>query len=379
VNPDQTEQVRVAPVAESERRSHYLPALDGWRAIAIVAVLFDHADLLSVGRYNDRWLNEYGGRGVDVFFAISGLLICWRMLQEDRMSGRISLRNFYIRRGFRILPPALAFLVVLAVLHLMHIVPLQKMEWLSALFFFRNYSSLMGGLNHLPYFTGHFWSLAVEEHFYLLLPGLLVLTPKRFRAWVLAFLVAVIVAHRYVAMLHRPYGLIALHTDIRLDALLFPAMLAVLTQIPSVRARFQRYLRWWPALALVMLLLMPVQDQSFWKTCVVPVGFSFMVLGSILNPANALGRLLESAPFRFVGRISYSLYLWQQLFFAGHYDDTVHPFGWFSHFPLQFVAVFACAIASYYLLERPLVRLGHRMAPSPQPGREAVAPQVATT
>ncbi len=86
-----------------------------------------------------------------------------------------------------------------------------------------------------------------------------------------------------------------------------------------------------------------------------------MFLGSILNPCNLFGRLLESAPLRWIGRISYSLYLWQQLFFTGHFLNQ-YPLGPLNRFPLQLIATFLCAIASYRFIEQPMIALGHRLA-----------------
>ena len=164
----------------SNKLSGYIPTLDGWRAISIVLVLLHHSrvsvPLPLIGPFL-AMLSVYGGSGVWIFFAISGILICGRMLQEERKHGRISLRNFYIRRAFRILPPALLYLVTLAALSpFLHV---AKLELVSSMFFFRNY--VLAGLPPAHWFTAHFWSLAVEEHFYLLLPGILVFFPEAAR------------------------------------------------------------------------------------------------------------------------------------------------------------------------------------------------------
>src|SRR5438477_8743290 len=102
--------------------NNYLPTLDGWRAVAILGVMIAHGtDALfnTGGLYPSvRWygLTRYGALGVDIFFGISGFLICTRLLQEHQKHGRINLKNFYLRRAFRILPPYLTYLTVLGVL-----------------------------------------------------------------------------------------------------------------------------------------------------------------------------------------------------------------------------------------------------------------------
>src|SRR5271157_3717849 len=100
----------------ARQRGGYLPTLDGWRAIAIAGVLLDH------GTANffrgSAWYSflRTGPNGVSLFFAISGFLICSRLLEEEQLLGRISLKGFYLRRACRILPAAFAYLGVLAIL-----------------------------------------------------------------------------------------------------------------------------------------------------------------------------------------------------------------------------------------------------------------------
>jgi peptidoglycan/LPS O-acetylase OafA/YrhL len=103
----------------------YIPTLDGWRAIAITCILFAHSRTGVVpwlGQRVSSFLSDQGHHGVDLFFAISGLLICSRLLDEEKKFGHISLRGFYVRRAFRILPPALLFLAVIAFLSLIGLI-----------------------------------------------------------------------------------------------------------------------------------------------------------------------------------------------------------------------------------------------------------------
>ena len=167
-----------------------IPTLDGWRAIAIAAVAIHH---IGRGFYTSEdayasSITRYGAFGVDIFFGLSGLLITKLLLDEwrgsssnssgtagrDSKNSSFDLRGFYVRRAFRILPPYLAYLLVCTV------AGLWRSPWEAAgcLLFFRNYvpDHLVGDA------TQHLWSLAVEEHFYLLWPGLLfLLKPRRGR------------------------------------------------------------------------------------------------------------------------------------------------------------------------------------------------------
>src|ERR1035437_8172617 len=99
----------------------YLPTLDGWRSCAVLAVIFSHAALTGGGRDKfPHWIfvviNGSGLKGVQLFFAISGFLISSRLIEEWNVSGRISLKRFYVRRVCRILPPAMTYLVVIVLL-----------------------------------------------------------------------------------------------------------------------------------------------------------------------------------------------------------------------------------------------------------------------
>jgi peptidoglycan/LPS O-acetylase OafA/YrhL len=360
--------LRYRPV---RKRAGYLPALDGWRAVAILGVILTHDSLHAIGPFSTLWVFQNGKNGVDLFFAISGLLICWRLLEEEQFFGRISLRNFYIRRAFRILPPALAFLVAVAILGLTGVLHIGVREWLVSLFFLRNYTSLVGQQAPDSYFTSHFWSLAVEEHFYLILPALLVLTRKRWRLGVLIGLSVVVAAHRFQVLESRPWEHVLFHTDIRLDALLIPAILAVLAQSSKVREKLAAGLRIWPLLSIALLFLVSHWEGAWLQITLVALLMPLMVLGSVLNPRGYLTMALEWAPLRYLGRISYSLYLWQELFFTGHYYHGF-PLGILERTPLRYIALLAIAVASYHFLERPLIELGHRLAPPATPGRDDI-------
>src|SRR5271166_3415100 len=115
---------------------HYIPTLDGWRAIAILLVMLHHDIVHRLGPFNTTWGYEHGLVGVDVFFAISGILICTLLLEEEKQTGGIDLRSFYIRRAFRILPPAFLYLFGLGLLWLFHLTThLTGREMIESVFF----------------------------------------------------------------------------------------------------------------------------------------------------------------------------------------------------------------------------------------------------
>ncbi len=330
----------------------YLPTLDGWRALAVAAVIVCHAGGTIAPEW--RWLTVKGAVGVDVFFAISGLLICGRLLEEWKAEGGVDLGAFYTRRAFRILPAYWFYLGAAALL--VHPAP---RDLAACLLFVRNY--LPAPAN---WFTGHFWSLAVEEHFYMLLPGALYfLGPRRLRialpAAALAIAVWRMVDFRWhVLTAHIPGVSFLMRTDIRLDGLLWGAFAAVVLHSDGGAEFARRWLGVWTwrgaALAFVACVLWQPPLAMLWIALLAPV----LLAGTVLHPHRHAGRVLDWEPLRWVGRLSYSLYLWQQLFFAPEGEPRV--LGAWQEWPLAPAGVLACALISYLLVEQPLIRLGRR-------------------
>jgi peptidoglycan/LPS O-acetylase OafA/YrhL len=279
--------------------------------------------------------------GVDIFFAISGLLITERLLNEYRTGGQIDLRAFYIRRAFRILPPALLYLGVAAVLRLF----VSKMDVFSCLAFWRNY------LSEVSLYAGHFWSLSLEEQFYAVWPlALVTLGLRRIRTFAFALIALVVVWRTLSFSLTSPWNDYT-HTDLRCDGLLW-GCLAALAMYHGSRIEVSRIVFWACAIGSYILFFLPVA-VSF-----VPGMIIAAVLGTVQHPGWSVSKILESKPLVWIGQRSYGIYLWQQLFIF--YGDLHLPF-WLS-ISVRLTALLIFAEISYVLLERPLQNLGRRLA-----------------
>ena len=349
------------------KQSSYIPTLDGWRAIAIIGVILSHSFA------SDYW-THHGALGVNLFFAISGYLITTRLLGENSKAGFVSLKQFYFRRAFRILPPALFYLAIIGVLTLGGVLYSSWSDIASAVVFTRNY---WGANAQNGWYTGHFWSLAVEEQFYLFWPALLVLAGVRRSRWIapalaLAFSIwrALDVRHAWIAtVLHnealRNNGL---RSDYRMDSLLWGCTLALLAQRINFAKRIPKRAAAPIAISALLATLAfdVVQPKSYMMTesLLLPL----VLAATMFQPANWLGRALEWNPLRSLGRLSYSLYLWQQLFVSQYHHGPL------QRFPLNVVFALGCACFSYYLVERPMIKLGQRIG-SPRRAPEA-PPQV---
>lgn len=352
-----------------DAKTGYLPTLDGWRAIAVLLVTIHHDSVYSALGLTSGWLNAHGAVGVDIFFGISGLLICSRLLDEERATGRIDLRSFYIRRAFRIVPPALIYLLLIAVLAWAGVIIVLPKEWFGALLYYRNYGRLSMTPGFHSYYTGHFWSLAIEEHFYLILPGILALAPKRWRVPILAALVGVVGCWRVYRQQTRPWVYLQQHTDTRLDALLVPALFAIALGSPSARKVLTALTKFWPGMVVLVIALLSVSGLQILKPFGLEVLIPLILIGTVTHNSSLLAFVFELPPIKWLGRISYSLYLWQPLFFVGHFLPWSRPLGFLQDFPARWGVLLACATISYYFLEKPLMAVGHRLAPPITPGR----------
>ena len=348
---------------ESKRadKARPIPTLDGWRAVAILLVVAHHFGTAFYAEkdYYNVAPTRYGTWGVPVFFALSGILITKLLLEEFDRTGAISLKSFYIRRSFRILPPASLYLICLSALGLVA----TRIEFLGSLFFFRNWlpDSLAG------IFTAHFWSLGVEEHFYLLWPSLLVLLGVGKRGFGAAATISIGLAlwmsadfHYHLSARILPHNIPDSRTDLRLIGLFCGCSMAFLLHWPNTRAWLQRrytFLVWLlAAAALVGCLRYQPYLLILWISILIPV----LMAGTTLHPQWWISRFLDLAMMKWIGRISYSLYIWQQLFLLPSWETK--PLGRLQEPPFNLVLAFLVAACSYYFVEKPLIRIGHKLA-----------------
>jgi len=293
--------------------------------------------------------------GVSVFFALSGFLITRRLMEERR----IDLPGFYRRRAFRILPPIVAYLAVVALLGLgMRVIPMDPGQLWASLLFYRNYLTAPVSQG---WYTGHFWSLAVEEHFYLFWPALLWIVGLRRARWMapaLGLSVAVwreMDAHYdWIGRLNPALRGSLARTDYRLDILLLGCAVALVWDDARVQALLQRF----GGTALAVAAAAAAVCCQVWT----PPGYLTMVAAlmallpaaTVAKPSSWAGQILNLPLLAWVGRMSYSLYIWQQLFLPPRAAGMWHQAPW------RLAAIFGCAAASYYWVERPAIAFGRR-------------------
>jgi peptidoglycan/LPS O-acetylase OafA/YrhL len=350
----------------------YRPALDGVRAVAVLAVIAYHVAPDSASG---------GFLGVDVFFVLSGYLITGLLLDEHARTGRISMPRFWARRARRLLPAVLVLVAVTAVV-VQHVSPIASLperrdDLLGTLFYYANWHFIASDQSYFASYAGasplrHTWSLAIEEQFYLVWPlllvGLMFLARGRRRLLLAVIVAGIAVSAVELALAYdttnpsRSY----FGTDSRAYTLLVGAALALL-----LRGRAQpsagraKQLATWACVPIVLAVaaaFLVVSDQSryyYWGGALV---FSLVVAAALWSvetaPRSIVGAALSLRSVRWIGMISYGLYLWHWpmlLWLSG--SPRLSSLSGRERQLAEVAATFAAATASFYLLERP-VRTG---------------------
>ena len=317
-----------------------------------------------------RWLFD-SSLGVRFFFVISGFLITWLMLLEHDRYGRVSLRAFYARRALRILPVYYGFLLTVAVLQWLTPFSQGIRGWLANLTFTTNFIDS-------EFTTDHLWSLSTEEQFYFLWPGLFVLcaiASNRRRA--LALLAVPVLAAPFCRVLgYKPY-VAFLYPLMRhfsffcfFDSLAIGCATAIILarNRELIRERLESHPRRFLTVGTTLVLVPYILEKlRAVRPLMVPfgqssqaLGFALLLLLSILYPRWGAFRALNWRWVCRIGVLSYSIYIWQQLFCTAPGTFGLEPAWWLS-FPGWLVAAFVVSSVSYYGFERPFLRLRARL------------------
>ena len=333
----------------------YRPALDGLRALAIVAVLLYHTGGLLPG----------GTVGVDLFFVLSGFLITTLLLEEMSATGSLSLRDFYHRRVVRLLPGLVVMLAVFLLLSALVATALHAslekdlFGVIAGIGYFSNIAMTAEPTTmSMPAELRHLWSLAAEEQFYLVWPMILcfVLRGRVRVALIVVSAGAVLMSARQFQLYAdgASWERIGFGIDTRNVSILVGCMLALLLALPG-RPRLEKAAWLGPpaAACVIAFFFVDFGRQLFAGPLVVFAICCAMLILGVLDGRSPLARALSLGPIVFVGRISYSLYLWHFPVFV--ILDVNKPGVVPAAVPALVITV-ALALASYYLIELPFLR-----------------------
>lgn len=327
--------------------------LDILRGIAILLVIGHHFPYF-------RILYQIGWSGVDLFFVLSGFLVSGLLFSEYQKRGNLNITRFWIRRGFKIYP-AFYFLMLLTLFALLEIHKLDIRKMLAGIFFLQSY---------LPHIWGHAWSLSVEEHFYFLLPLLLLaivkVSPNKANPftsvpWVFLFLATACLTLRYIGFLHGLSGF-TLHseTHLRVDGLFFGVTLSYFYYFH--RERFQSVAKkpiWLLSIPLLIPMTFMPMNGEFMDTfglTVIYLGYGCLLLWSVGLPAskNPVARFVA-----WIGKYSYSIYLWhiplRECLYRGHVS--------FEFFVVGTIASIFFGVLMAKLIEFPGLKIRDKMFP----------------
>jgi len=362
VNTAALRQAVTTEAAAAPRASRRLAALDGLRGVSVLGVMAFHAELLPGAFY-----------ALDLFFVLSGLLITRLLLLEFERDQRIDLRLFYLRRALRLLPALILLCVVLCAVAWIAVPERFSAMWkeaVIALLYLSNWTRALG--MHPPEWLGHTWSLSTEEQYYALWPLLLLLCLKRgcglrgIGILCIALVLAVWAQRGYLIWMDAPANRIYNGLDTRADGLMLGSGLAVLItagdrspQLLDAARAAGRHLT--PVALLIYAgLWWKGQWDADWTysagLALANLSAAILILGA-LSLVSRWGRAWSNAGLVWLGTLSYGLYLWHYPIFK-----LLLASGWSGAwvFGVGGACSLGCAALSYYLMERPLLRLKSR-------------------
>ncbi len=341
------------------------PSISGLRAISCLIVILSHI-ILRLDALNDTLKHHFvfsftkifedGAFGVNVFFVISGLLITTLLLQEEEKNHHVSLKNFYIRRTLRIFPAYYFMLLVYFVAQLAGFMKLKNVSWLTSI----TYTTYF--YPDTNWLTVHTWSLSVEEHFYLFWP-LIFRAGDKLRKNIALWIILAVPVIRLVKYIYNIGWIYDESLFTRIDAIALGCFVAL------YKDEIMRLLenKWKPLFygSLIILWLLPPFEYLINKIglnyLLIPFGTTHGTIGNILiaiiilfsvYKSNGIWfKMLNSRLLNYIGLLSYSLYLWQQLFTLNR------PSLWVTKFPQNLVFITLAALFSYYAIEKPFLKL----------------------
>lgn len=359
--------------------SGHIPSLDGLRAFSVLLVLIGH---VAATHGAPLWLDKpaitsLGNIGVRFFFLISGFLITTLLLREHARTGRIDLGQFYLRRAYRILPAAFAYIGLiwlafqLGWIDLSLSVPTRAQDEDAPLRHLLHAVTFTANYNHdYNWYYNHLWSLSVEEQFYLLWPFVLVIAGLSRSLTVAIGAIVLCPLIRLAMHLWGDVPEIAFNREFQAvaDALAMGCLAAMLHTRLSGMPRIKAFLTHPLApLAVGGLLIGAAYASALVSRPFAFVGGQFLSnLGIIIilqhlvrTPDAWAGRIANLKPVALIGAMSYSLYLWQEPFLYFLVDS------WETRFPLNLLLSFGAAWLSYRFVEQPFLRLKERLHGSP--------------
>jgi peptidoglycan/LPS O-acetylase OafA/YrhL len=350
----------ITSIPEILQPSH-LPGLDGLRGVSIIIVILSHFFV------HTRYAKSITGSiGVWTFFVISGFLITTLLIKEKITTGNISLKKFYIRRLFRIIPVAYLFIVVLLVINYFQHLGIGKMPFIAAALFLKNLPVHIFS----SWYLGHFWSLSVEEQFYLTFPFILVYSFRNYLKVIIGLIIIIPIIEYlglnnigvfYTNRIVHVIAFVIINLLGNSVCILLGSLTSVLLFKKIIVIKDTFLTRYLGLILFVLAILLCTETSPIFisnaEILLFPILIGLVIVFN-LNPNGIFTKILGNKVLVYLGILSYSLYIWQQLF-----DNSQ---AWIIHSNsalLHAIVLFIVANASYYLYERSFLKLKNRFEP----------------
>jgi len=339
-----------------------IPSLDGLRAVAVAMVVLGHAShTVELPLQYHLYMGLMAEFGVTIFFVLSGFLITNLMLREEQRTQSIDLKSFYLRRILRIIPAYAALLIAVAVLARLGLAAPTRTDWIAACTYTVNF------VPHPVWELGHCWSLSIEEHFYLLWPAAMLVATRCWRARLAIIAIVGSCALRIVIIAFAPQLMKICDnwTFCRIDSIACGCLLAIWAWDAGKQRLFHRMNISFGAAITALILSMLLSRSGKYSFGLSYTVNSICIAVIVWNAAVRQTKALNWTPTVWLGTLSYSIYLWQQLFLDRNRADIT------TRFPLNIGFALCAAIISYYLIETPFLTLKDRIQQS-DPGHHYV-------
>lgn len=315
----------------------YFPSLDGFRALAVIIVVLMHYNAHLQSEFLDAVFKQ-AAVGVYIFFVLSGFLITTLLLKERIKYGVISLRKFYLRRFLRIIPLAYLYLLVIGVLNYYLHLGVTTAHFLLSGLFLLNFFQFF----HVPFYTYHYWSLSVEEQFYIITPVILKIGVKGYRIFAPALLCFTFVARFMLDKYNGAFAWKFLFDLTRnLDGLLIGSLFSILIFTRLIPWVFIKKNKVFINLILFPLIFILNRDMGgvvgkiFFNHTFYSVLIAILIISNLHESADIFYKVLNNSIVKYIGMMSYSIYIWQQLFASDVFANN------------HFVSIVCLIIVSY--------------------------------
>lgn len=344
----------------------YFPSIDGMRAIAILIVLFDHA--LPHKYPNAGWTRFLidGDNGVYLFFVISGFLITTLLMYESVNKNEINIRRFYVRRFLRIFPVAYLYILVIIIANCFVDIGITNLTVTGAILYLSNINFFKG-----DWFFTHFWSLSYEEQFYTWYPFVVKKVKNKLPLFLWNFLLLIVIIRvlLFLAIIKQNFMLQIL---IGFDGILIGAIGG--WYYPKIKALIYK-IPYKSIISILLLIFTYIFFNKYMKHRIININSvlaSFCLLGFILlnitHSTSIVFRILTHKIMIHIGVLSYSIYIWQQIFTIPLYKEKLNEYGIMFEentilflnkyaFPLNFILIYVVSLLSYHLYEKYFLNL----------------------